>query len=232
MFSENRAGLSGDRQLFGEKMKLAGFKTVFFLNPHADDSEISSGGTIVNLIRSGSRVYYICFSIPIHPEEDKCRETEVLKEIRNAVSRLGIKKENLIFLNFPIRRFNEKRQEILDELIKLKKKFKPDLVFCHSSSDVHQDHKIIHEETLRAFKDCSILGYESHWNQLLGQDNRIFAPVSEEVFRIKLKALKEYKTQKNRGFFSEEIHRSIMTYHGFQIKEKYAECFECIRLVL
>lgn len=213
-------------------MNMSGFKTVFLLNPHADDGEISSGGTIVNLVRSGSEVYYICFSIPIPPEEGKFRREDVLKETRKATSKLGIKKENLVFLNFPIRRFDEKRQEILDELIKLKKKLNPDLVFCHSSFDVHQDHKVIYEETLRAFKDCSILGYASHWNQLLGQNNRIFASVSEEVFRIKIESLKEYKSQDSRGFFSEEVHRSIMSYHGFQIKEKYAECFECIRLIL
>lgn len=232
MFSENGYELFGDRQLSGGKMNISGFKIVFLLNPHADDSEISSGGTIVNLIRSGSKVYYISFSMPGHPEEGKFREKEVLKEIRNATIKLGIKKENLILLDFPIRRFNEKRQEILDELIRLKKKFRPDLVFCHSSFDVHQDHRVIHEEALRAFKDCSILGYESHWNQVLGQDNRIFVPISEEVFKIKIEALKEYNTQESRGYFLEKMHRSIMTYHGFQIKQKYAECFECIRLIL
>ena len=33
-----------------------------------------------------------------------------------------------------------------------------------SESDVHQDHQTIYNESIRAFKFSSILGYEMPWN--------------------------------------------------------------------
>jgi len=50
--------------------------------------------------------------------------------------------------------------DILEDLVKLERQHKPDLIFLPSSFDVHQDHKVIFEEVRRAFKKSSILGYE------------------------------------------------------------------------
>ena len=36
-----------------------------------------------------------------------------------------------------------------------------------SLNDIHQDHATIAQEGLRAFKGCTILGYELIWNNLL-----------------------------------------------------------------
>jgi len=73
------------------------------------------------------------------------------KELQNASSHLGIKKENIITYDFPVREFPKYRQEILEKLIVLKKEVQPDLVLLPSSSDIHQDHHQIYIEGLRAF---------------------------------------------------------------------------------
>lgn len=208
------------------------FKRILVLNSHADDAEVNCGGTIINLINSGCEVYYACFSLPKPLDMDEFTEEDIKNEMKNAIGKLGIKSKNLFFFDYPIRRFSEKRQNLLDDLINIKNKIKPDVVFCHSSFDVHQDHRVMYEETVRAFKDITILGYESHWNQVLGQNNRVFVPISEEVFNQKMKAIAEYKSQTNRNFFSKESQSATLKYHGLQIKEEFCEVFECIRMIL
>jgi LmbE family N-acetylglucosaminyl deacetylase len=210
---------------------LSSFQKALFLNPHGDDAGVNAGGTIVNLINAGCEVRYVSFSLPKPAEQGRFRDDQIRAEIKKATEMLGIKPQNVTLLDYPIRRFHQTRQEILDELVKARNLINPDLVFCHSSYDVHQDHKVIHEETLRAFKSASILGYECHWNQILGQNNRVFVPISEDVFRRKIQALREYRSQEGRAFVSDALQSAIAQYHGMQIQQKYSEVFECIRLV-
>ena len=66
--------------------------------------------------------------------------------------------------DFDVRTFPEHRQDILELLVGLWEEWKPDVVFMPSLHDVHQDHKTVAEEGLRAFKRTTILGYEIPWN--------------------------------------------------------------------
>ena len=92
---------------------------------------------------------------------------DILKtEVINATTKLGIPKKNVVLYNYQVRKLNYSRQEILEDLMKHKKKLKPDLVLMPSLNDIHQDHATIAQEGLRAFKGSTILGYELIWNNL------------------------------------------------------------------
>ena len=86
------------------------------------------------------------------------------KRWTNPLKFLGVDKTKVYKHAFPVREFPSVRQEILETLVKLNAEIKPELVFIPSSSDIHQDHKTLHEEGIRAFKYTSILGYEMPWN--------------------------------------------------------------------
>ena len=73
---------------------------------------------------------------------------------------IGISPENLIIYNYEVRKLGYVRQEILEELIRLKKSNSFDLVFIPSLHDIHQDHTTIAQEGLRAFKNTTLLGYD------------------------------------------------------------------------
>jgi hypothetical protein len=47
----------------------------------------------------------------------------------------------------------------------------------------------------------------------------------------KIKALKEYKSQSDRGYMEEKNLRSLITTRGAQLDLPYAEAFELIRLI-
>ncbi len=205
-------------------------KKVLVLAPDTDDGELGAGGTISRLIRSNSEITYVAFStaeesVPIGFPKD------ILKtEVRNATKRLGIQEENLIILNYPVRKLNYHRQEILEELIELRKE-EFDVVFIPCLNDIHQDHSTIAIEALRAFKNTTILGYELIWNNL-SFNTTCFIELEEQDITNKVNALKEYKSQDKRDYMSEEFIFSLAKARGVQSGRKYAEAFEVIRLML
>ena len=133
-------------------------------------------------------------------------------------------------LNFEVRDFSEKRQKILDNLIKLKKEFAPDEVLTPSRFDIHQDHQTITNEAVRAFKTCTILGYEIPWN-CLRFDLDYFVELSQESIYKKVDALNLYKSQLDRFYFRDNYMLNHAKSRGGLINATYAEVFEIIRIV-
>ena len=207
------------------------FKKVFVLAPHTDDGELGAGGTIARLIEYGAEVYYFAFSTA-EESVPKGHPKDVLrKEVVNATKKLGIKEENLIIYNYTVRKLNYARQEILEDLIKYKKRITPDLVLMPSLHDVHQDHSTIAQEGLRAFKTCTILGYELIWNNLTFNTTS-FVKLEEQHINCKCNALREYKSQNGRAYMSRDFIYSLAKTRGVQIGTQYAESFEVIRWII
>ena len=207
------------------------FKKVFILAPHTDDGELGAGGTIAKLIEHGADVYYFAFSTA---EESVPKEhpKDVLKtEVINATKKLGIKKENVIIYNYTVRKLNYARQEILEDLVKYKKMITPDLILMPSPHDIHQDHSTIAQEGLRAFKTCTILGYELIWNNLTFNTTS-FVKLEKKHIQCKCNALQEYKSQEGRAYMSEDFIYSLAKTRGVQIGIQYAESFEVIRWII
>jgi len=116
-------------------------------------------------------------------------------------------------------------------LIDIRKKVAPDMVFTPSSFDTHQDHQTVRQETLRAFKMCTILGYEQPWNNITF-NTLSFIPLNDAHMEKKIAALKSYATQRHRKYLSEEFVKGLARTRGTQIEEEYAEAFEVIRWVM
>jgi len=205
-------------------------KNILILAPHTDDGELGAGGTINNFIKQGANVFYAAFStaeesVPAHLPKD------ILKtEVRNATSKLGIDPKNLYIFNYQVRKLNYSRQEILEDLIRIRKEHIWDMVFMPSLSDIHQDHTTIAQEGLRAFKNNSIFGYELLWNNL-SFNTTCFVKLDEQNVLSKIESLQEYKSQSHRDYMKPEFIRSLLRVRGVQIGAEFAESFEVIRLI-
>lgn len=203
---------------------------VLILGPHPDDGEFSSGGTINKLIEDGKEVYYAVFSL-CEKSVPKEFPSDALKyELLNSCKVLGIKQENIRLYNYEVREFPKYRQEILEELVSLNREIKPDLVFIPSASDIHQDHKTVYEEGIRAFKFCNLLGYEMPWNNF-SFSSSLYVVLNENQINKKIESINRYETQKFRSYSSEDFVKSLSKLRGIQIKETYAESFEIIRWI-
>jgi LmbE family N-acetylglucosaminyl deacetylase len=207
------------------------FKTVFVLAPHTDDGELGAGGAIAKLIENGADVYYFAFSTAEESLPYGFATNALEIEVMNATEKIGINRENVIIYHYQVRKLNYVRQEILENLIRHKREIKPDLVLMPSLNDIHQDHSTIAIEGLRAFKTCTILGYELIWNNLTFNTTS-FIKLEEKHIRCKCDALKEYKSQEGRDYMSEEFIYSLAKTRGVQIGTKYAESFEVIRWII
>lgn len=206
------------------------FNRALILAPHTDDGELGCGATIAKLLRLGAEVKYIAFSAC---EESVPKEMpkDILKtELITATSVLGISSENVKILNYKVRHFSSNRQEILDDMIKIKNEYNPDIVFIPSVNDIHQDHNTIAMEGLRAFKTITIFAYEEPWNNYTF-NNQAFMCLSEDDVEKKIKALKQYKSQESRLYTQPDYIRSVLKIHGSQIGAEYAEIFEVPRFV-
>src|SRR5688500_2258387 len=124
---------------------------VVVLAPHTDDETLGCGGTIAKFIEAGRDVDVFAFSCGSSNESEFKSACRVLKATPHV-------------LNFKTREFPAVRQAILDKLIEIRKEFKPSIVFLPATSDVHQDHQVISQEGIRAFKHATIYGYEAPWN--------------------------------------------------------------------
>ena len=119
----------------------------------------------------------------------------------------------------------------MEELIKLKKKVDPDIIFMPSINDIHQDHSTVAKEGLRAFKDRTILGYELIWNNITFNTST-FIILQHNHVQSKVDALQEYTSQKDKAYMSQDFIFSLAKSRGVQIGREYAECFEVIRWVM
>jgi LmbE family N-acetylglucosaminyl deacetylase len=144
---------------------------------------------------------------------------------------LGILPENLLIFNYEVRKLSYVRQEILEELIKIKKNNNFDLVLLPSLNDIHQDHTTIANEGVRAFKNSTIFGYELIWNNLTF-NTQCFIHLDKKHIEKKVAALKEYRSQGSRDYLSGDFIFSLAKTRGVQIGANYAEAFEVIRLIL
>ena len=122
---------------------------------------------VAKLIEQGKEVFYVAFSACEQSVLPQFPKDILITEVKAATSTLGISEDHLILKRFDVRTFNYHRQEILDILIQLREEIKPDTVLIPSLNDIHQDHKTIAEEALRAFKFINVLSYELPWNNLV-----------------------------------------------------------------
>ncbi|PHN01473.1 PIG-L deacetylase family protein [Flavilitoribacter nigricans] len=206
-------------------------KKILILAPHTDDGELGCGGTIARAVSEGAQVFYVAFSTAEASVPEGFARNQLEKEVRVATEILGIPEKQVFVYKYQVRKLNYMRQEILEELIRLRLIIRPEMVFLPSSKDIHQDHSTIYHEGVRAFKNSCLFGYELIWNNLAFSTD-CFVELEETHLDTKVRALKAYKTQQERLYMNPEFIRSLATVRGTQINVKYAEAFEVIRIIL
>ncbi len=203
---------------------------VLVLAPHTDDGELGCGGTISRMVEEGREVYYAAFSTAAESVPPPFPPDILEKEVRQGTKVLGIPAANLLVYKYKVRHLPHMRQEILEELVRMKREIDPATVFLPSAQDLHQDHQTVHIEGLRAFKTVTVLGYELPWNNL-SFDYRHFCVLTREHVQTKIAALRCYQSQQHRPYTQEEFIWSWARTRGGQIMVEYAEAFDVLRWI-
>jgi len=200
-------------------------KRVLFLGAHPDDIELGCGALLHHIVKQTD---VLCVTLSDNQKNPDLRN--VKNEHFEAMAVLGVPEEKIILGPFTTRVFPDARQEILEYFLKLRKDFKPDLIFVHSRQDMHQDHNTMTEEALRAYRGITVLGFD------VVRSSYDFFPhflveVTEENVNKKIEALSKYETYREKYYFNSELTRSIMVRHGALAERPFAEGFDILRIV-
>ena len=208
-------------------------KKVLILSPHTDDAELGAGGTIHKYLEEGIDIYWIVFSTAEESLPKDMPKDTLEKEFIKVTKKLNLKENQYLINKFHVRKLHEKRQEILELLVKVRNQFQPDLVIGPSLNDFHQDHIVVATEMVRAFKShASILSYELPWNNVTFH-TQYFEKLTKEHIESKQRILECYHSQvvKNRSYFNRDFIFGLAKTRAVQVNAEFAESFEVIRWI-
>ena len=200
-------------------------RRVLFLGAHPDDIELGCGALLHQIIK---QTEVLCVTLSDNQKNPDLQN--VKSEHFESMAVLGVPQEKVILGPFTTRVFPDTRQEILEYFLKLRRDFKPDLIFTHSRQDVHQDHNTMTEEALRAFRGITVLGFDVVRSSY-GFFPHFLVEVAEDDVDKKIQALSKYETYRDRYYFNAELTRSIMVRHGALAECPFAEGFDILRIV-
>ena len=207
---------------------------ILILSPHTDDAELGCGGRIAKFLGMGHDIYWVVFSSAEDSLPKNLPKDTLKREFFNVIKSFSINEKKYRLFDFKVRSLTDYRQDILDELVKIQKKFQPELVIGPSLNDFHQDHVVVANEMVRAFKtSSSIICYELPWNHV-SFNTQLFVKLEKIYMDKKLQVLKNYKSQimLHKRYFSDDLILGWAKMRGTQIKEDFAEAFEVIRWII
>jgi LmbE family N-acetylglucosaminyl deacetylase len=200
-------------------------KRVLFIGAHPDDIELGAGALLHHI---APRSDVLCVTLSDNRKNPLLKT--VVEEHYASMAVLGVPKEKVVVGKFVTRTFPEARQDILEFMFKLRREFQPEVIFVHSRQDVHQDHNVVTDEALRAYRGITLLGFDVIRSSY-GFFPHFLAEVSEEDVNKKIEALAQYQTYADKYYFGAELLRAINVRHGSLAERPFAEGFDILRIV-
>jgi len=188
--------------------------TTIVFSPHQDDETLACGGTIAKKTRNGEEVYIIfmtdgrnshkiALGIEKNPTPKEIKNIRK-KESKEAAKILGVRENNMIFLDF-------EDGALCDNILKAKEHVKkylillnPTEVFLPHECDIHKDHYSTNIIVLSAVKELrlnlDVYGYviwsnnDEKSQNVLKSPNLVKVDISDLV-DLKSRALATYKSQ-------------------------------------
>ncbi len=201
-----------------------------FIGAHADDIEIGCGGTLLKAYKKNQIFNYIATDSEYCDEYGKMIRTagDAKKDILRCYK--GKKVKNIIGNSKVFYLVNN--EKLRAELVRLRKKIMPTVVFMPWIHDPHPDHKNLAEATLTVFRDVeNVIMYRSNWYYSVNNFNKnFFSDISSE-YKGKIRLVLNFKSEINRtkSIWIDKIKNECVT-NGNVISKKYAEAFEIVKI--
>ena len=205
---------------------------VLAFGAHADDIEISMGGTIAKHVSAGHEVKMV---VAIIPDEDKegissqNARKKRWKECENAAGILGAELQILDFDRYQFK-YNREHVKIFDKIVR---DYKPDKVYTSWNHDSHMDHlalsNIIFAATRRNIH--SVYMYEPMTPGGITPYSfraNMFVDISDSIEK-KMNSVKAYESVRNLYDTWVPGIEGRAKYRGDQIGVTYAEAFEIVK---
>lgn len=194
---------------------------VLAVGAHPDDVEMGCGGSIASHVKRGDRVRVVYVTRGEKGGNPKVRVVESQRACRI----LGV--SDVVFGEFKDANIPSDHT-IIDYLEETEHRFKADIIYTHSTNELHQDHRTVGYLSLAAFRNTPrILSYESP------RVTRNFAPsyftdITDYV-DLKWKALKAHASQRKKRYMAYTSVINLASFRGSQVGVRAAEGFEVIK---
>jgi LmbE family N-acetylglucosaminyl deacetylase len=198
--------------------------SILAIGAHPDDVEIGAGGLLLGLARGGARVRYAVLT----------GTAERHREARNAAQAFMPEAElDIDLFDLPEGRFPAVWGSVKEVLEGIAQSCSPDVIIAPSPDDAHQDHRTIGEIIPTVFRDRLYLAYEiPKWDGDFRRPS-MYVPMSAETARRKMELLhKCYPSQRNRGWWDDEVFLGLARLRGMECGARYAEAFSCAKAVI
>ena len=198
------------------------------IGAHADDIEIGCGGTLLTLLRAEPGVHVTWLILTAGGQ----RADEARASAEAFLADAGSFDLRIVGLRDGFLPYGHEAKEVFEEL---KGEVDPELVFTHTRSDLHQDHRLACELTWNTFRDHTILEYEvPKFDGDLGQPN-VYVGLTEELAHEKVRLLdSHFPSQSGKHWFDAETFLGLMRLRGLEARcpERYAEAYYGRKIVL
>ena len=202
---------------------------VLCIGAHCDDIEIGCGGALLAL-QAARRPLTVDYAL-LSGTAERCREAAGAMRRFVRPSCRG----ELLTGDFSDGRFPAEYAGIKDWFETLKRRPRPDVIFCHERQDRHQDHRIVNEMVWNTFRDQLILEYEiPKWDGGLGEP-AVYVPLTaRQAARKADLLLASYATQAGRDWFTRDTFMALTRLRGVECRSPsgHAEAFHGRKLRL
>lgn len=213
-------------------------KSYLFVIAHSDDELLGAGATMKKLIDEGNKVYVACMSNAARTREKSIPETMLATH-----KELGV--EETFICNCQAMQFgNVDHFSLVGFIEDCIRKSDADIIFTHSDTDLHPDHRATNELVLEAFrlpqrgienikKIEAVYAIEvtcsSSWS-LEPFNADTYVEVTDEQIQEKIRLLKMYDFVIRDAPHprSEENIKALATFRGCQSGYRYAEAFKTL----
>jgi LmbE family N-acetylglucosaminyl deacetylase len=203
---------------------------VLAIGCHADDVEIGCGGTLLALAERRPELeatWLVLGAEGVRADEARASAAAFLAGT-SPTSRVAVEGFRDGFFPYLGPAVKERFEE-------LKREISPDLIFTHTGTDLHQDHRLVSELTWNTFRDHLILEYEvPKYDADLTAPN-VYMPLTDEIVGRKIELLLEhFPSQSGKHWFTDDLFRGLARLRGMEANSptRYAEAFRCRKLVL
>lgn len=195
--------------------------TVLAIGAHPDDVEIGCGGALASHVKRGDRVVVLTLS----GGEKAGSVRQRANESKAAANRLGAE---LVLESLPDTEIAE-GPETINAIERVIKRVSPDVVYVHSESDRHQDHRAVHRATMTAARHvASVYCYQSP-SSTTGFEPTRFVRIDEHM-DTKLELIELYASQATtRSYLAPRLIEATAVYWGRYAGAGSVEPFEVVR---
>jgi LmbE family N-acetylglucosaminyl deacetylase len=197
-------------------------RKILVVGAHPDDIEIACGAAMARLHDTGHVIWGLIMTKGEQGGDSAVRPDEA----RNGARFLGL--DTIRVCDFPDTRLSEQAVPMISAIEEQIALCRPDMIFTHSLHDLHQDHRAVHEATLRAARNHdTILCYESP--SVTPEFAPTFFIEVSDYIDVKIESIREHWDQRGKSYVQSERVKGVAVFRGGQAKLRHAEAFEVVR---